>query len=124
MIFLDTHVVVWLAAGEMSLLSKTAVKLCEKEESVISPMVLLELEYLYEIDRITISAQRLWSRLHDRIGLRICERAFADVVLVARTERWTRDPFDRLIVAQAKLSEAQLLSKDRSLLKHYPRAVW
>ena len=37
---------------------------------------------------------------------------------------WTRDTFDRLIVAQAKTRDASLLTKDRTILEHYPHAVW
>ena len=46
-----------------------------------------------------------------------------DVVPVD-AESWTRDPFDRMIVAQAALREAPLLTKDRVLHEHYDRAVW
>ena len=37
---------------------------------------------------------------------------------------WTRDAFDRLIVAQAALDRAKLITRDRLILKHYPKAVW
>jgi len=37
---------------------------------------------------------------------------------------WTRDAFDRLIVAQAALDRAALVTRDRLILKHYPKALW
>ncbi|CAC9532590.1 hypothetical protein BHECKSOX_1240 [Bathymodiolus heckerae thiotrophic gill symbiont] len=37
---------------------------------------------------------------------------------------WTRDVFDRLIVAQAMADKAELITKDGNILKHYNKAVW
>ena len=53
MIHLDTHVVVWLYAGRTDLLSAAAVEAIEEHSMAISPIVLLELEYLHEIGRTT-----------------------------------------------------------------------
>ena len=67
---LDTHVVVWLYAGEVS----------------------------------TLSFQR--------------------VVAAAVEQTWTRDPFDRLIVAQAQAEGASLVTADKLIRKHFARSVW
>ena len=37
---------------------------------------------------------------------------------------WTRDLFDRLIVAQAALDGAALVTTDKVIRKHYSKAVW
>jgi len=37
---------------------------------------------------------------------------------------WTRDPFDRLIAAQAALARARLLTRDDLLRRHFPSAFW
>ena len=37
---------------------------------------------------------------------------------------WTRDPFDRLIVAQAAVRDARLITKDRVLRKRYGASLW
>ncbi len=40
-------------------------------------------------------------------------------------ESWAREPFDRLIVAQAKVNGfAPLITADATIRKQYPRAVW
>ncbi|MSU25039.1 MAG: hypothetical protein EXS32_14625 [Opitutus sp.] len=46
MIYLDTHVVVWLSAGEVARLGARARVAIETQELRVSPMVLLELQYL------------------------------------------------------------------------------
>ena len=37
---------------------------------------------------------------------------------------WTRDPFDRVIVANAALNGNILISKDQNILEHYIHARW
>ena len=86
-------------------------------------MVLLELEYLHEIKRIKVSARRIVDSLAADIGLKICDAPSADVARKALEERWTRDPFDRLILAQARLHGARLVTKDRLLRSHYAHAL-
>jgi len=54
----------------------------------------------------------------------MCDLSFEDVARAALRESWTGDPFDRMIVAQARLREAALITKDRSIREHYSRAVW
>jgi PIN domain nuclease of toxin-antitoxin system len=51
-IYLDTHVVAWLYAGELGRLSQFASERIEAEDVLISPMVVLELTYLHEIERL------------------------------------------------------------------------
>jgi PIN domain nuclease of toxin-antitoxin system len=42
----------------------------------------------------------------------------------AETIQWTRDPFDRIIVAQATLKHSPLITKDETLRKHYKHCIW
>ena len=53
MIYLDTHVVVWLYAGLTTRLRPAARDLLNTSDLAISPMVCLELQYLYETGRTT-----------------------------------------------------------------------
>lgn len=44
---------------------------------------------------------------------------------MALEERWTRDAFDRIIIANAKANGlAYLISADQQVARHYPRTVW
>ncbi|WP_330205352.1 type II toxin-antitoxin system VapC family toxin [Cyanobacterium sp. Dongsha4] len=124
MIYLDTHVVVWLYGGLIEKLSDTAKSLINQEEIYISPIVRLELQYLYEIERITFSADDILNDLSTRIGLNICQRNFNSIVTQALTINWTRDPFDRLIVAHALIHHDILITKDNNILENYNYAKW
>lgn len=124
MIYLDTHVVVWLYAGLSEKFTLRGVDLLENKQLLISPMVQLELQYLKEIQRISAESALIVETLAYSIGLQICQTSFAQIIAESITETWTRDPFDRLIVAQSKTRRAPLLTQDRLILEHYPQAVW
>jgi PIN domain nuclease of toxin-antitoxin system len=123
-IHLDTHVVVWLYAGDLVRLPAGARRRLEREELRISPVVALELEYLCEVGRIAEGASAVLPALARTLGLTQEEADFAAVVTAARALTWTRDPFDRLIVGHATMVGAPLLTKDRTIRKHYRHAVW
>lgn len=123
-VYLDTHVVAWLYAAEIGLLTDTARRLIRDNDVLISPIVRLELQYLFEIGRTSIPAGEVINDLSGSIGLQICHQPIARVIEKAERESWTRDPFDRIIVAQASLSETTLVTKDEAIHQHYNHATW
>jgi PIN domain nuclease of toxin-antitoxin system len=124
MIYLDTHVVVWLYARRLDLLSSTARSRLENDKILISPMVLLEFDFLQEVGRIAARGLPVYEELHLRVGLNLCHLPFARVIEAASSQTWTRDPFDRLIVGQASAADSDLLTRDDLINQQYPRAVW
>lgn len=124
MLFLDTHILVWLYQGDKKLFSETAQQELQNNELVISPIVLLELQYLYEAKKMRTKGQAIFSELQKTAGLRVAQHDGEVIVHAALLLSWTRDPFDRIIVGHALSQKAKLLTKDRSILRHYPQAVW
>ena len=123
--YLDTNVAVWLAQGALTRVSLRAQQAVEKADLLISPIVLVELEYLYEVHRIKLPSQDVFVKLQHEIGLRICDLAFTSIARVTVGEKWTRDPFDRIIVAHAKANGlAPLVSADQEIQQHYLRTIW
>ncbi len=124
MVYLDTHVVAWLFAGRIDLFPNYVQKLISEEELLISPIVKLELQYLFEIGRVLKKSKFVVSDLENRIGLNTCEHAFNNVIEIAIKQSWTRDPFDRIIVAQASMLSTKLITKDDTIRENYKSAVW
>jgi PIN domain nuclease of toxin-antitoxin system len=77
MIYLDTHVAAWLYAGRTDLLTKRAAARIEEGPLLVSPMVVLELQYLYEVDRVSVAAAEVMTSLGTDLGLRVCDLPFA-----------------------------------------------
>lgn len=123
-IYLDTHVLIWLYAGEIKLLSPAASTALQTNKLLVSPIVISELQYLYEIKRISEPSSEIMRSLAQTMDLAVCNHNFQDVVANSARQSWTRDPFDRLIVAQASIKRSRLLTKDNTILKHYKNSFW
>ncbi len=124
MIYIDTHIAVWLFAGQVEKLSDQAKKLLNENEIQISPIVRLELQYLNEIKRIAVSANDIITDLSNSIGLKVCDKNFNNIINSSLDLTWTRDPFDRIIVANALLNDDYLVTKDQTILKNYNKSLY
>jgi PIN domain nuclease of toxin-antitoxin system len=62
--------------------------------------------------------------LSEQIDLKRCNKNFNEIISIALTINWTRDPFDRIITANAQINNNMLLSKDQNILNNYTYARW
>jgi PIN domain nuclease of toxin-antitoxin system len=123
-VHLDTQVIVWLYADPQRAWPAPARQLLSTGNLRYSPMVRLELRYLYEIGRIKVAPEELLAELAEKLDLAECELPFGRVIDQAEPIAWTRDPFDRLIVAYAALAQASLVTADHLIREKFPAAVW
>jgi PIN domain nuclease of toxin-antitoxin system len=122
--FLDTHIVVWLYQMSLELLSREAKKAIEENDIFVSPIVILELQYLFEIGRTRDNSQTIIEYLQSKIELKIDNANFVEIINAAINETWTRDPFDRIIVAHATYRDAYLVTKDEKISDHYLKVIF
>ena len=52
------------------------------------------------------------------------DKSFNAIISQAMTLSWTRNPLDRVIVANAGLNDNILISKDQNILANYLHARW
>lgn len=124
MIFLDTHVLVWLYAGQIERFGPKVSSRLETTRVLASPMATLELQYLHEIGRITEPATAVLEGLSRILDFSVSDTPFADVTAAAWSLNWTRDPFDRLITAEALYHQAHLITADRTICANYANTMW
>ena len=123
-VYVDTHVAVWLAEANLTKLSRKAISLLHNGDVRISPMAVVELQYLFDIRRIIVPPPEILMKLSVEIGLTVCDYSFPIIAEVALGEAWTRDPFDRIIVSHAKANGlSPLISSDEAILKNYFKTV-
>lgn len=120
-VYVDTQAALWIRRGK-DWLSKRAVEIIERGDLMVSPMVLFELQVIREIGRIQDSRDELMDYLRTSMGAVVCDLPWETVVRAAAAEQWTRDPFDRLIVANARARQSPLLTADRAILRNYADA--
>ena len=108
---LDTNALIWLDQGHRRAKPLTA----RSTALYISPASLLELQLLNEIGRISLDAGALEALVHDERWL-LDEPPASAWFLRASDLSWTRDPFDRLLVAHARLRGWRVATGDSALL--------
>ena len=123
-VFLDTHIAVWLYAGLSEKISDKAKQAIDSCEILISPLVRLELQYLYEIGRVTAKPDTIIQALFKAIGLKISETPLLQIIDEALKIRWTRDVFDRLLSAEARLLGKGFITADETIRSNLNLAVW
>ena len=114
----------WLFEARLQKLSKTARRTLDSADPVISAAVIYEWGMLHEAGKANVPPSAMLAALTRSIGLTVCGLPFRDVVEQAIAEGWTRDPFDRLIVANARAAGAPLVTADERILARYSRAIW
>jgi PIN domain nuclease of toxin-antitoxin system len=110
-ILLDTNALIWIDAGH----PRSRVLVTKSDRLYVSPASILELQILHESGRVrTRHATAQWILEDDR--WLVDDPPAGSWFLRATEIGWTHDPFDRLIVAHAKLRRWRLATADTRLL--------
>lgn len=123
-VYLDTHIVVWLYAGLTEKLTENAKKAINDREVLISQMVRLELQYLFEVGRIKAKPSSMIKSLSKSIDLRISDCPLSEIIDEALKIKWTRDVFDRLLVAEAATKRVGFITADEHIKTNLKQAIW
>lgn len=125
-ILLDTNALVWWML-ESSRLSKHAVAILTSGESRILVSAVVAWELSVKVNVGKIHPPSLISKLEDAVS----GQAFVELpislehaVRAGLLPLHHRDPFDRLLVAQAQSLKLPILSSDAALDKYDVRRVW
>lgn len=110
-LLLDTHVVLWELGGTRTVgpLAREAIE--QAEELTFSVVSFAEIGVKASIGKLTIPADMYTDVL--RTGLRILGLAPDAALAVAELPLHHRDPFDRLLIAQARSESLTILTADR-----------
>ncbi len=122
--FLDTHAAVALWRGDVDAFGRRSQDLLERSAIFVSPVVRLELALLEEIGRLSVGPDEIVGALTVDCGVTLSNDPIQPVVGKAMNLHWTRDPFDRLLVATAILHKAPLVTRDELIHEHFKDAVW
>ncbi|HXG56327.1 MAG TPA: PIN domain-containing protein [Vicinamibacterales bacterium] len=112
MILLDTHAVVWLAHGH-----RRARPLAKFPRLYLSPVSVLEIQFLIEAGRLRLSNGRSPGALAADGLWKLDEPPAEKWFSAACDFSWTRDPFDRLLAAHARVRGWKLATADDLLLE-------
>ena len=112
MILLDTNALIWLEQGH----PRSRALQQEERQLYVSPATLLELQFLIEVGRIRLRRGTV-DRLADDDRWLLDDPPASAWFREAIDLSWTRDPFDRLLIAHARVRGWRFATADAALLK-------
>jgi PIN domain nuclease of toxin-antitoxin system len=116
-LLLDTHFLIWILLGADRLGEYPW--LDEHRPWGVSPVSVLELQYLAEVGRIEVDAAGLLRALQRDGRFALDEPPLVALVERALPLAWTRDPFDRLLAAHSLTRRIPVCTVDRAFQRHH-----
>lgn len=126
-LLLDTHAFLWFIGGSSSL-SKKARTLIEDETNrvFLSPASLWEIAIKISLGKLTLS-ESFDVLIPEQLavnGIELLDISVNHAALVANLPFHHRDPFDRLLVAQAQVEQMAVISKDEAFDAYDVNRLW
>jgi PIN domain nuclease of toxin-antitoxin system len=118
-LLLDTQVYVWFLADSPELTKKARRAIDDADEVAVSAASIWELAIKSALGKIRIDVGRAHEGIAASGFVELPVRA-AHAVAIADLPAHHRDPFDRLLVAQAISEPFSLLTADRALARYTP----
>jgi PIN domain nuclease of toxin-antitoxin system len=123
-LLLDTHLVLWWMAGEPSRISERALATLGSpgNEPVVSAVTIWEAAIKRGLGKLEAPGDLLEQLERAGVGLLPISPRHADLVGLLPLHH--RDPFDRLLVAQATVERLPIVSHDTALARYDVEVVW
>ncbi len=123
---LDTHTILWYLEGSDRLSNKVKLTIDNKETiNYVSIASLWEIAIKLSIHKIVLglTLSELLAKITE-IGFEILPVSTTDVFLISTLPFHHRDPFDRMLIAQAIQHKLLLLSNDKIFSSYLPNVLW
>ena len=124
---LDTHTFLWFAAGDTSL-SKRARVLIENKENraFLSAASLWEIAIKVSLKKLELTEpfEKLIPEQLENNGIELLDICISHAATVATLPFHHRDPFDRLLIAQAKVEQIPIISVDKIFDTYKVERIW
>lgn len=121
---LDTHALIWYRTGNKSFTTAQK-KLVEQNEIYVSIASVWEVALLMQKRKLSTTLN-LETFLKDLIqpNFRLINMEISDFVLSNKLPNHHKDPFDRLLIAQAIERDLTLITKDAIIPKYPVKTQW
>lgn len=124
-VLLDTHIFIWWN-GNMDLLSSAARSLCEDKGNtlVLSLAGIWEMQIKSQLGKLTFNqplSEIIQSQQHN--GVELLSITAEHIYALQNLPAHHRDPFDRLLIAQANVEQMPLLTADPAFHQYEVRLL-
>ncbi|MEG4287252.1 type II toxin-antitoxin system VapC family toxin [Microcoleus sp. A006_D1] len=122
---LDTHALLWFLNKDSRLPETTKTQIEEAESVFVSMASLWEISIKVNIGKLTLMAPFETIRLNMiNLGIEELPISFEDAITYLSIPLHHRDPFDRILVAQAMNHSLILISRDVAFDSYAIQRVW
>ena len=126
-LLLDTHIFIWWA-NEPEKLSEKAVAACQDNNNtlILSVVCAWEMQIKMQLGKLKINRpiEELIKTQQQANGLQVLPIELAHVFSLSNLPSHHKDPFDRLLIAQAKVEGATLVSVDPVFSSYGVEVLW
>ena len=120
-LLLDSHVLLWLVSGHERLDITTRRRLAEADAVYVSAATIWELAIKRALGKLDVDIGVLLIRMAED-GLMQLPIMYLHGIVAGALPSHHRDPFDRMLIAQAHVESLKLITTDRDL-RHYDELV-
>jgi PIN domain nuclease of toxin-antitoxin system len=117
-LLLDTHFLIWLVLGSKRLAEFPWID--RYRPWGVSPVSFLEIQFLAEVGRLFVRNPEFMTAVMEDARFTVDDISLVTVVRHALRLDWTRDPFDRLLVAHSSARRVALCTLDRGIRSQHP----
>jgi PIN domain nuclease of toxin-antitoxin system len=121
-LLLDTHIVLCQLSGEKSLSDAAREAISDADDLLFSAVSFAEIGVKVAGGKLVVPAGL--SKVVETSGLRVLNLSAAHGLAVAELPMHHRDPFDRLLIAQAMVEGLGLVTADRRFAEYSIRVVY
>ena len=125
-LLLDTHALIWFLNGDKKL-SQKAKNLIEdpNNSKVVSIASIWEIAIKLSLGKFKFKKGfKYFLELVEENGFEILPISFDHTMIVSTLEFLHRDPFDRIIIAQCKIENMILITKDENIKQYKVEITW
>jgi PIN domain nuclease of toxin-antitoxin system len=127
-VLLDTHTVLWATEEGSARLSPAAKRRIETGDCFFSCASILEMAIKHSLGKLTfpgdLTLKEYVELSIEKLRLVVLPIRVPESCLVALLPYHHHDPFDRILVAQAKVNELPILSRDSRFDRYDVERVW
>jgi PIN domain nuclease of toxin-antitoxin system len=127
MYLLDTHTLLWWAQNDHRLSDKVRKILSDDEQKVFcSAVSLWEIAIKVKLKKLTIPLTPLQfvTKLVEEYDLQPLQISFLHAAEIYDLPTAHADPFDRLLISQARIEKLKILTDDQQFLKYEVDCLW
>ena len=120
-ILLDTHVVIWWYEDPLRLKDEARKIIEDKENALfLSPIVIWKILIKQTLNKLRVPEGLIEKAIHDLIEIPI---TIKHTQALKKLSHIHSDPFDRILIAQAKVENLYLMTRDKQIAKYDSKTI-